>query len=173
MDDGFPDSCPQIYEEYAKKDDCLKVIHKPNGDQADACNVGLEAASGEYICYVDSDDYLADNNVLQLLASRTANNPDIVHYKFKEWFEYDGHIADCRFDYKIPTKGRTVAEIYCDLIDKEAYYNSAWSKIIRRDLLIDNNIRFEKGIVGEDNEWYYHVVMVAKSLVFVDEPLYI
>ena len=54
-----------------------------------------------------------------------------------------------------------------------SYYNSAWSKIIRRSLLIDNNIRFENGIVGEDNEWYYHVVMVANSLVLVDESLYI
>lgn len=173
VDDGSPDSSPQICDEYAQKDSRVSVIHKPNGGQADARNVGLEAAKGDYICYIDSDDFLANENVLQLLADKTATNPDIVHYKFKEWFESDGHIADCRFDYNVPTEGRTVAEIYCDLIDKDAYYNSAWSKIIRRDLLMENNIRFEKGIVGEDNEWYYHVVMVAKSLVLVDEPLYV
>lgn len=173
VDDGSPDSCPQICDDYASKDSRVKVIHKPNGGVADARNVGLENASGDYVCYVDSDDYLADNNVLQLLADKTESNPDIVHYKFKEWFEYDGHIAECRFDYIVPTEGRSLAEIYCDLIDKDAYYNSAWSKIIRRNLLIDNNIRFEKGIVGEDNEWFYHVVMVAKSLILVDEPLYV
>lgn len=173
VDDGSPDSCPQICDDYALRDNRVKVIHKPNGGQADARNVGLEAASGDYICYVDSDDYLADNNVLQLLADKTKSNPDIVHYKFKEWLEYNGHISECRFDYIVPTEGRSLAEIYCDLIDKDAYYNSAWSKIVRRKLLIDNNIRFEKGIVGEDNEWYYHVVMIATSLVLVDEPLYI
>ncbi len=173
VDDGSPDSCPQICDDYASKDSRVKVIHKPNGGQADARNVGLENALGDYVCYVDSDDYLTDNNVLQLLADKTESNPDIVHYKFKEWFEYDGHIAECRFDYIVPTEGRSLAEIYCDLIDKDAYYNSAWSKIIRRNLLIDNNIRFEKGIVGEDNEWFYHVVMVAKSLILVDEPLYV
>ncbi len=173
VDDGSPDSCPQICDDYASKDSRIKVIHKPNGGQADARNVGLEAASGDYICYVDSDDYLADNTVLQLLAEKTKGNPDIVHYKFKEWFESDGHVADCRFDYKVPTEDRSVAEIYSDLINKDAYYNSAWSKIIRRNILMDNNIRFEKGIVGEDNEWYYHVVMVAKSLVLVDETLYV
>lgn len=173
VDDGSPDKSPEICDEYAKKDSRVKVIHKPNGGQADARNVGLEAAQGDYICYVDSDDFLADEGVLQLLAEKTESQPDIVHYKFKEWFESDGRIADCRFDYNVPTEGRSLAEIYCDLVDKDAYYNSAWSKIIRRELLIDNNIRFEKGIVGEDNEWYYHVVMVAESLVLVDEPLYV
>lgn len=173
VDDGSPDSSPQICEEYVQKDARVKVIHQQNTGQAGARNTGLEVANGEYICYIDSDDFLINKNVLQLLADKTLDKPDIVHYKFVEWFESDGLIADCKFDYIVPTLGRSVAEVYCDLIDKDAYYNSAWSKIIRRDLLIDNNIRFVKGIVGEDNEWYYHVVMVAKSLVLVDEPLYV
>lgn len=173
VDDGSPDSCPQICDEYASIDKRVKVIHKKNGGQADARNVGLDSASGDYICYVDSDDYFASNKVLELLADKAKTNPDIVHYKFMEWYESDGHIAKCRFDYNVKTEGCSVAEIYCDLIDKDAYYNSAWSKIIRRELLMDNNIRFEKGIVGEDNEWYYHVIMVAKSLILVDEPLYV
>ena len=173
VDDGSPDKCPEICDDYAQKDERVKVIHKANGGQADARNAGLEASSGEYVFFIDSDDFLANDDVFQLLAEKTGNAPDIVHFKFKEWFESDGHIADCRFDYNVPTDNRTVAEIYRDLIDKDAYYNSAWSKIIRRDLLVDNNIRFEKGIVGEDNEWYYHVVMVANSLVLVDESLYV
>lgn len=173
VDDGSPDKCPEICDNYARKYPRVKVIHKSNAGQADARNVGLDAAQGDYICYIDSDDFLANDGVLQLLAEKTESKPDIVHYKFKEWFELDGHIADCRFDYNVPTEGRTLAEIYCDLVDKDAYYNSAWSKIIRRKLLTENNIRFEKGIVGEDNEWYYHVVMVANSLMLVDEALYV
>ena len=173
VDDGSPDSCPQICDEYVQKDSRVKVIHQQNTGQAGARNTGLRHACGEYVCFVDSDDYFIDNNVLQELAEKTAESPDIVHYKFVEWYETDGHVARCKFDYKTPIVGRTVAEIYCDLIDKDAYYNSAWSKIIRRNLLIDNNIWFEQGIVGEDNEWYYHVVMVAESLVLVDKPLYV
>ncbi len=173
VDDGSPDSCPQICDEYAAKDARVKVVHKINGGLASARNAGLEVAQGDYVCYVDSDDYLIDNKVLERLAEKTESNPDIVHYKFAEWFESDGHVAPCYFDYNVPTKGRSLAEVYCDLIDKDAYYNSAWSKIIKRSLLMDNNIRFEEGIVGEDNEWYYHVVMVAKKLVLLDEPLYV
>ena len=173
VDDGSPDSCPQICDEYAVKDARVKVVHKINGGQASARNAGLEVAQGDYVCYVDSDDYLIDNKVLERLAEKTESEPDIVHYKFVEWFESDGHVAPCYFDYNVPTKGRSLAEVYCDLIDKDAYYNSAWRKIIKRSLLMDNNIRFEEGIVGEDNEWYYHVVMVAKKLVLLDEPLYV
>ena len=173
VDDGSPDSCPQICDEYASKDARVKVIHQKNGGQAAARNAGLDIAQGEYICYVDSDDFLTDNNVLQKIAVASETHPDIIHYKFVEWFESDGHIANCYFDYNVPTEGRTLADIYCDLIDKDAYYNSAWSKAIRRELLQSNQIRFHEGIVGEDNEWYYHVVMVAQSLVLIDEPLYV
>lgn len=173
VDDGSPDSCPQICDEYAANDARVRVIHQQNGGLAAARNAGLDIAQGEYICYVDSDDYLIDNNVLQKIADASESHPDIIHYKFVEWFESDGHIADCYFDYKIPTDGRTPAEMYSDLVDKDAYYNSAWSKVIRRQLLQENSIRFHEGIVGEDNEWYYHVVMVAQSLVLIDEPLYV
>ena len=173
VDDGSPDSCPLICDEYAQKDKRVKVIHKPNGGLADARNAGLDVAEGDYICFIDSDDYLINNHVLSLLADKTQTNPDVVHYKFIEWYERDGHLGKCNFDYRVETEGRTVAEIYCELIDKDAYYNSAWSKIIKRNLLHENNIQFEKGILGEDNEWYYHVVMVAKSLMLVDEPLYV
>lgn len=173
VDDGSPDSCPQICDEYASKDVRVRVIHQQNAGIAAARNAGLDIAQGEYICYVDSDDFLIDNNVLQKIAVASESRPDIIHYKFVEWFESDGHIADCYFDYNVPTEGRTLADIYCDLVDKDAYYNSAWSKAIRRELLQANQIRFHEGIVGEDNEWYYHVVMVAQSLVLVDAPFYV
>lgn len=138
-----------------------------------ARNTGLAIAEGDYIIYVDSDDFLIDREVLQKIADASKTNPDVIHYKFVEWFESDGHIADCYFDYNVPTEGRTLAEIYCNLIDKDAYYNSAWSKAIKLNTLQENGIKFNEGIVGEDNEWYYHVVLAAKSLVLIDEPLYV
>ena len=173
VDDGSTDSSGKLCDEYAALDSRIRVVHQSNGGQASARNTGLDCATGDYVFFIDSDDFLIDENVLEKLHRCISNRPDIVHFKFVEWFESSGHISDCRFNYNVPTKGRSVAEIYCDLIDKDSYYNSAWSKIIRRDLLVDNNIRFEKGIVGEDNDWYYHVVIVANSLVLVDESFYV
>ena len=70
VDDGSPDSCPQICDEYAAKDARVKVVHKINGGQASARNAGLEVAQGDYVCYVDSDDYLIDNKVLERLLEK-------------------------------------------------------------------------------------------------------
>lgn len=173
VDDGSPDRCPQICDDYAARYATVRCLHQANGGQSSARNAGLSVASGEYVMFVDSDDYLINAEVLGLLAEKTEGEPDIVHYKNVEWFESDGHIEDCRFDYKVQTASKDIADVYCELIDKDAYYNSAWSKIIRRNLLTENGIGFESGILGEDNEWYYHVVMVAQTLVLVDEPLYV
>lgn len=173
VDDGSPDTCPAICDDFAKKDARVKVVHQPNMGISGARNSGLEIAQGDYICFIDSDDYLTSDHILELLAEATLSEPDIVHYKFKVWYENDGHTAECRFDYNVPVEGRSLAEIYCALIDKDAYYNSAWSKIVKRNILIDNGIKFERGLLGEDNEWYYHVVMAANSVKLIDEPLYV
>lgn len=173
VDDGSPDACPQICDEYAERYESVRCIHQNNGGLSCARNAGLSIASGEYIMFVDSDDYLANSNVLGLLAEKTTGNPDIVHYKNIEWLEADGSIKECSFDFNICTEGKTLDEIYCELIDKDAYYNSAWSKIIRREVLVENKIEFISGLLGEDNEWYYNVVMAAKQVVLVDEPLYV
>ena len=58
VDDGSPDNCPKMCDEWAKKDDRIKVIHKANGGVSSARNVGIEQAQVEYICFVDSDDYI-------------------------------------------------------------------------------------------------------------------
>lgn len=173
VDDGSPDACPQICDEYAEKYENVRCIHQKNGGQSCARNTGLSAASGEYIMFIDSDDYLANSNVLGLLAEKTTDNPDIVHYKNMEWLEADGSVKDCSFDFNISTDGKSLDEIYCELIDKDSYYNSAWSKIIRREVLVENKIEFIPGLLGEDNEWYYNVVLAAKNVVLVDEPLYV
>ncbi len=74
IDDGSPDRCPQICDEYAQKDPRVKVIHKPNGGLVSARNAGILAARGDYICYVDSDDW-ADESMLQFVHDTLAQSP--------------------------------------------------------------------------------------------------
>ena len=59
VDDGSPDNCPQMCDDYAKKDSRIKVVHKENGGLSDARNVGMEVATGEYVSFIDSDDYIS------------------------------------------------------------------------------------------------------------------
>ena len=78
VDDGSPDRCPQMCDEWAKRDARIRVIHKPNGGGAQARNVGLERASGEYIAFVDSDDYLLPGMYEALLCALMQTNCDIA-----------------------------------------------------------------------------------------------
>ena len=61
VDDGSPDNCPELCDEWAEKDNHIKVIHKTNGGLSDARNAGIDVATGDYITFVDSDDWIADN----------------------------------------------------------------------------------------------------------------
>ena len=78
VDDSSPDNCPQICDEYAQKDDRIKVIHKPNGGLSDARNAGIESATGEYLMFVDSDDYIALDMIEQLIYGISVVNAGIA-----------------------------------------------------------------------------------------------
>lgn len=173
VDDGSPDSSPLICDEYAQKDARVQVIHKENGGLSDARNVGLKHASGEYIFFIDSDDYLIDDNVLLRISQKLKCNPDVVAFKAIKWFETNGELSHTTTDLSVSDDRLTACEKYIELIDKDSYSNSAWSKVIKRTLLVENNIEFEKGLLGEDNDWYYKVIGVLSSLELIDEPLYV
>lgn len=78
VDDGSPDKCGKICDEYAKKDDRVKVIHKENGGQSSARNIGIQEAKGQYISFIDSDDYLEKNAYETLIKVATTTNADIT-----------------------------------------------------------------------------------------------
>ena len=80
-DDGSPDRCPEICDEYAKKDSRIKVIHKENGGASSARNSGIDAACGEYIIFLDSDDYWEENYTLQRLDGKIKRR--IRHYNVR------------------------------------------------------------------------------------------
>lgn len=86
VDDGSPDYCPQICDEFAKMDNRIKVVHKKNGGVSAARNTGLDVAVGEYIAFVDSDDYIEENMYQRMVDVATTNNCDVV-------------LADCLKEY--------------------------------------------------------------------------
>ena len=173
VDDGSKDSSGKICDEYSTKYTFVKTVHKPNGGLSDARNVGLRQANGEYVFFIDSDDYLIDKNVLQRISQKLKSNPDVVAFKSIKWFETNGELSHSTTDLAVSDDRLSACEKYIELIDKDTYSNSAWSKVIKRTLLVDNNIEFEKGLLGEDNDWYYKVVGVLSSLELIDEPLYV
>lgn len=174
VDDGSTDRSSVICDEYAMKSDKIKVFHKENGGQSDARNVGLRISSGEYVFFVDSDDFLIDNRVLnRFVRIIDAKSPDVIAFKSVKWYEKTQKFGTNNDDLSVSINAVEPYQKYLELIDKDTYFNSPWSKIIRRSLLIDNGIEFELGRVGEDNDWYYKVVLHIKSLELINEPLYV
>lgn len=157
VDDGSPDSCPQICDEYAAKSNSVRVIHQKNAGIACARNAGIEAAKGDYVICIDSDDYLIDENVLGSLVEKTESNPDVVMFGYRKFFESDKSWGEpvC------PTlkSGLSTAESLKELLVNGSYIATAWTKAVKRQILVSNNITFKPGMVsGEDVDWYLNLL---------------
>lgn len=169
VNDGSKDSSPAICDEYAEKDSRVKVIHKENGGLSDARNVGTKSAEGKYVIYIDSDDYVRENDFLQSIYDKAKNGTEIICYKFSKYFENTNTFGSCQFKFPELNETDTLAEKINKIVKSDAFYCSAWSKSIKLSLLKENNIEFEKGLLGEDQEWYYHVLLVAQSIDGIDK----
>ncbi len=169
VNDGSKDNSGMICDEYADKDERIKVIHKENGGISDARNVGTLSAKGEYVVYIDSDDYISDVDFLQNVFAKAQGGAEIICYKFKKYFEETRTFSKCNFEFPDLCLFKTFSERINYLVKTDSFYCSAWSKSVKLSLLKDNNIEFERGLLGEDQEWYYHVLLKAHSIDGIDK----
>lgn len=169
VDDGSPDECPTICDEYAAKDNRIVVIHKENGGLSDARNAGLDICRGEYVSFVDSDDWLADSFVCNLTQAIYQNNADIGVANFIR--------ASVPFSAKIQLEPNSHIEKLNSLQSvKKLWTNDyitfviACGKIYKTSLFSD--IRFPKGKIHEDEYTTYKLLYRASKTVFLNIPLY-
>jgi len=143
VDDGSPDRCPQMCDDWARRDSRIRVIHKANGGLSDARNAGIEAARGVYITFVDSDDYIGTDTyapLLHLLANDT--DIDILEYPV---VRLHGTAEQQRLDFG----DNTYTDMAVYWLQDQAYRHAyACNKIYKRQLF--DRIRFPKGQVFED-----------------------
>ena len=88
VDDGSPDNCPVLCDQWAKKDHRVKVVHKPNGGLSDAINAGFDNATGDYVIFVDSDDFWVSNTALQDLMAVISTYPECDFISFNRSYYY-------------------------------------------------------------------------------------
>lgn len=167
VNDGSRDNTGAICDEYAAKDSRIKVIHKENGGQSSARNMGTEAARGEYIIYIDSDDFIMDRDFLKKMEE--AAGSDIIFYKHKKFDDETKQFSPCTYSFAGFGEGT-----YCDtlkaMVSADAFYGMAWNKCIKASVIHDNNIRFDESLSCEDMDWIYYVILGSHSLKLVDEP---
>lgn len=170
VDDGSPDSSPQICDKWAEIDSRVMVIHKQNGGLSDARNAGLDAVTSEFVLFVDSDDYIELDACEKLLNTIITTDADFVVGVAK-------NIDGKKISYQRKTKIKNNIPIQSDKFIIEAirngeWYAPAWLNLYRVDFLNINNLRFVKNIIHEDIEFLPRLYLSAKIIAYCDYPFY-
>lgn len=168
VDDGSNDGSDKICDEYVINDKRVKVFHTPNRGQSSARNIGVENASGEYLLFLDSDDFILNNNFLKIIKEKL-NGEDLVLYKYQKYISETKKLLNCHFSYMNIKENDTYVEALEKLVYADAFYGMAWIRAIKKSIIVDNCITFEEGLKGEDMEWNYHIVTNARSLTVIEE----
>lgn len=169
IDDGSRDSSGAICDEYAGRDGRIKVIHKENGGLSDARNVGTACASGTYIVYIDSDDFVTSDSFLEDIYQKVqVTGSDIVLYKFSKFSDDAQELSDCTFSLAFMDQIADGDELWYELVRRDSYYGMAWIKAFRRECAVSNGICFEEGLLGEDMDWYFSLVLQAENICVID-----
>lgn len=158
VNDGSKDNSGNIAKEYEKNNkDRVIYVEKENGGLSDARNYGLKYATGDFVAFLDSDDYIEENAYEEMYNKAIEENADYV---------------ECDFIWEFPNKIR---------VDKQYSYKNkkemlsfvrvvAWNKLIKRQLITDNNLEFPKGLRYEDVEFTYKLIPFINKFAYVDKP---
>ena len=164
IDDGSPDGCPKICDEYAEKDNRIRVIHKENGGLSDARNAGLTIARGEYIGFVDSDDWIMPDMYEYLLQGICGYGADISYCGWvnihETWVDYQNEQTD-----KVYTMETALNELFFDRLK-----NFSWNKLYKAELW--EKVRFPKGRNFEDILTTYKLFERSARVAILKEPKY-
>ena len=173
IDDGSPDNSGKICDEYAKQDSRIKVIHKENGGVSSARNVGLENATGDYITFVDSDDWIEVDMYECMLAQNQDVNYDII--KCSHIFEYVNKKTNSDFIYKnsILIEKEQEKEEFIELVLEGKVMPSLWSMLIKRNKINELSLEFNESlIIGEDFIFTLELFFFVNSIYIYNKHLY-
>lgn len=167
VDDGSKDNCPQICDSYKDIDSRIKVIHKINGGLSDARNTGLENAIGEYICFIDSDDYIDKDYVKNLISIIISDKCDIAICSFCKTNKSALYLESNENHVKF-YDGKNII----NLIYGNEYLNVivAWNKLYKRSLF--GNVRYPVGVIHEDEATTCKLLCKAKKVALTDRKMY-
>ncbi len=168
IDDGSPDRCGEICDEYVEKDARIKVIHQKNGGLSAARNAGMKIAKGYYVSFIDSDDVVAGNYFQVLYDNLKREEADISCCTMKEFAD------NCEFDYNdyssVCLSGKDAVLSQYGYSTQKNVSVSAWGKLYRRELF--NGISFPKGKIHEDQAVVPIVLSKAEKVVLCESALY-
>lgn len=169
IDDGSPDSSGKICDDYSKIDCRVKVIHKENGGLSSARNVGIKASSGEYLNFVDSDDWLEFDCLEYLLGLLTKNDADFsMAENIRNCNELDLKIKKISFEERVFSQKDFLSLFFKINTQKNVQY--AWAKLYKRELF--DNIKYPEGLTDEDVPATFNVILVSSKIAYSSKVVY-
>lgn len=174
VDDGSTDSSGEIAEKYAQQYDNVFVIHQVNGGLSAARNTGLDIAKGEYIYFLDSDDYILDNTLQIAYETAEKNSAELVIFNGIDFYKDKEDICEVHFtnfnSYDIRISGRDVFNE--TVANNGGLLFCAWSQFVKRSLLEKINLRFKAGMLHEDDLYSFYLLMNVESVVVIKDILH-
>lgn len=167
IDDGSPDNCPEMCDNWAEKDNRIVVIHKENGGVSSARNAGLYISKGNYIGFVDPDDVISPVMYENLYNSCISTSSDMAICNFEEFedtFEYDEKLAE----YNVYSRNEVLTMAF---VPKARVLGNVWNKLYKKSII--DNITFDETLTnGEDTKFSFYVAFNSKSIVIIDNIYY-
>lgn len=175
VNDGSPDLCPTICNQYSEKYQFIKVIHKQNGGLSSARNAGLEIATGKYIMFLDSDDWWNSAVDMKKILKKVEKLSDVEMFLLTsiDYVEGDGYYKRREHENLKKINTNNIETYYHDLLENGNLEIHAATKILQREFLYTNHLFFKEGIISEDNEWMLRLLRCLKRVEIIDEPLYV
>lgn len=167
VDDGSTDNSGMICDKYAESDARVFVLHQKNGGRSAARNAGMDKASGEYLMFVDGDDWI-DNNCVEEAYRIFENETEMVIFRARNI--YADKIEDNGSGRCVKLVGREPLEFYINGYDNLPILNSVWGKLYRKSLV--SGIRFEEGRYYEDIMFTTRICAACRSCVYLDRAYY-
>jgi len=173
VDDGSTDSSGAICDEYAGQNNRIRVIHQPNGGLSAARNAGLEQATGKYVYFLDSDDYIEPQTLSRLTDLAEKENADVVFFDGYVFFdECEPDTSASRYIRKERYGTNCGRRMLLSLLRNEEYRTAVPLMLFRKEYLDKNNLIFEDGIIHEDELFTFQVYNANGLVCHCHEQLY-
>ena len=166
INDGSPDNCGTICDEYADKDERIKVIHKNNGGLSDARNVGLEIATGDFITFVDSDDWIELDTYEVMINAMNKYAADMVVSNINYVYDDKSNRKNDEYQIRIFNKEEAMKELIHDGLVQAV----VWNKLYKKELI--DNMKFKVGKLNEDEFFTYKICARAEKIIYIPNALY-
>lgn len=174
VDDGSSDGSERICDEYAKLDERIKCIHQKNAGTSAARNTGIKHATGDYIMFMDNDDYWKETTGIETIVNQlNESNADALFFSIMHYWEDKDEFTYPKKCSRDAIVGKNPEDALKQFIQNGLLYVTVWSKVVKRSIILENNILFPVGKRNEDSEWTANMMLHVNSYDWYELPFYV